>query len=70
MVFVAEMLRWNIKFFCYMQIANISTQCGRDITACESFDVDERLLSLGNISSQCGRDINVGLKYMVIYSYK
>lgn len=53
-----------------MQIANISTQCGRDITACESFNVDERLFSLGNISSQCGRDINVGLKYMVIYSYK
>lgn len=54
-----------------MQIANISTQCGSgDITACESFNVDERLLSLGNISSQCGRDINVGLKYMVIYSYK
>lgn len=53
-----------------MQIANISTQCDRDITTCELFNVDERLLSLGNISSQCGRDINVGLKYMVIYSYK
>lgn len=48
-----------------MQIANISTECVRDITACELFNVDERLLSLGNISSQCGPDINVGLKYMV-----
>lgn len=64
------MLRWNIKFFYYMQIASISTQCGCDITTCELFNVDEKLLSLGNISSQCGRDINVGLKYMVIYSYK
>lgn len=53
-----------------MQIANISTECVRDITACELFNVDERLLSLGNISSQCEPDINVGLKYMVIYSYK